>query len=388
MAKLSKVIPREFVDYYYKHSDPYKWTDEEIQTVKDMLSPCDPNSHTRGGYKYSILHFHLPYEIIKWCIDRGADVNVKHTYGTPLFKHAYDKSYETCVLLIEHGADVNAESYDGTTVLFHAADNGATSIVKLLLEHGADSSHRSNNINGNKTPLLYMLSRDRWGCGDIAEILVEDQKKHGGISEEDWSNARKYVLQMGYEWELKKSDKTRHDDDEKYRDDPELYEWIVACEQRNEESFKILYALFDVEPVKPIVKHDGKSPITVDPSLDYKQQFTKLWEYLVPVQGKCVSVQGEVIRISGRLNDEINGNGGANWDGHYKKMVLEMPKCLADGNSLEKTDLERVQGICNSILESGGYNCKEEINEIAEISVKWVSMNPDPIPLGDVPYKR
>jgi len=187
---------------------------------------------------------------------------------------------------------------------------------------------------------------------------------------------------------LKKSDKTRHDDDEKYRDDPELYEWIVACEQRNEESFKILYALFDVEPVKPIVKHDGKSPITVDPSLDYKQQFTKLWEYLVPVQGKCVSVQGEVIRISGRLNDEINGNGGANWDGHYKKMVLEMPKCLADGNSLEKTDLERVQGICNSILESGGYNCKEEINEIAEISVKWISLNSDPIPLGDVPYKR
>lgn len=392
MRKLSKTIPKEFISFYYNHRDPYKWTDDEIKMCKDLLSECDQNAHTRNSAKDSILHFHLPFEVIKWCIERGADVNDKNTYGTPLFKHAYDKTYETCKLLIEHGADVNIEDYEGNTALFNAADNGAVNVVKLLIEHGADSGHHSNHNGYNRTPLLYILSRGNWSCGDIAEILVHDQKKNGGIPDEEWITAQKYVLEMGYEYELQKSDKSKYEDDEKYKDDPELYKWLInsrtEMELEYKDSFKKLYSLFEVEPVKSILKHDGKSPIIIDKLLTFEKKFSTLWDFLVPVNGKCYTVQGEVIRICGRVDNEVNGNGGANWDVQYRKMLKTMPIYLNMGNSLVKEDLSSVQSICEAIIESGGYNCGDEINQLKAVSLKWIESNHEPIILEKVSYKR
>ena len=64
-------------------------------------------------------------------------------YGwTPLIVAAYNNSYSIVKYLIENGADVNAVNYNGTTPLMYAKDAviqlGETKVLDLLLEAGAD----------------------------------------------------------------------------------------------------------------------------------------------------------------------------------------------------------------------------------------------------------
>lgn len=82
--------------------------------------------------------------------------------------------------------------------------------------------------------------------------------------------------------------------------------------------------LFDIERPASTV-HDGKSLITVT-ATDWREQHAELWNLLVPGRGKCKTVQGEVVRIGGRINNEIFRQGGAHWDGEFCKMLNALKK--------------------------------------------------------------
>lgn len=84
--------------------------------------------------------------------------------------------------------------------------------------------------------------------------------------------------------------------------------------------------------------HDGVSPIHI-PEQSESGVFQWLWDYLVPLSGKAQTAQGEVIRIVGRVNNEIMGNGGANWDSDYRKMLRIFPEYLRLGNPLKDEDI-------------------------------------------------
>lgn len=395
MNKLSKEIPQEFFEFLRSHNEPKRWTESAIQECKEILSNCDPNATSDNVYQKYLLLTSIPLEIVKWLVERGADVNVKSTYDTPLMKHAYSREYEICKFLIENGADVNAECFAGMTALCRAADNCAAEVVRLLLENGADSSHHLHSVlEDGRTALLYVLSRHRLaGSGDVAELLVNDQKKHGGIPETEWKQAQKYVHEMGHQYELKKSNKKGEVDEdlERFKNDPELYNWLLNSRKetaiKEKESIEKLYEVFGVEPVKPIIKHDGKSPITIDETLSKEKQFSALWDYLVPAKGHAQTVQGELIRISGRLDDEINGNGGSNWDSQYEKMTRAIVRYLKNGSSLSKEELQDVKYICDGIIEDEGYNC-DGLEELQDFILKWISQNPQPIILEKVGYRR
>jgi hypothetical protein len=77
------------------------------------------------------------------------------------------------------------------------------------------------------------------------------------------------------------------------------------------EALDKLYALFDVPPVPRRTLHDGKSPITAN-AVRWEERYQELWKLLVPSSGAAATAQGEVIRISGRISDELERNGGAN----------------------------------------------------------------------------
>ena len=152
------------------------------------------------------------------------------------------------------------------------------------------------------------------------------------------------------------------------------------------------YAIFDVTPAKPVLKHDGKSPIEVDRNLSVVEQHSALWEYLVPASGKCSTVQGEVIRITGRVDGEANNNGGANWDAEYRKMLDALEQFFLQGNALGEYDLNEAR---DAIIEinhfkaaPGCYGCQKQIDYLIELAVKWIWQNPEPIKLGKVAYKR
>lgn len=372
MAKLRMTLPKEFSKFYY--SRPFKWSAEDVAQCKEMLTPCDPNARDRGGYKQTALHYLVPFEIAKWLVERGADVNASNTYGTPLFKHAGGRDYNICKLLVEHGADVNVENYAGQTAMFTAADRGDSDVIRLLLEHGADPCHHSRKFDDELTPLLYMLRRIDYGpkeaMASTAELLVEAQRARGGIPDEEWSMAQKFVAKIGHTFELYKSNA-----DENSRAE---YESAMAR----------LYTLFDVAPAAPVVKHDGKSLITLDENLTISKQHHELWELLVPASGKCATVQGEVVRITGRVGFECNGNGGVNWDAEYRKMLKALIDLFALGNALDEDDIIAVRKAAYSINGCKARGCEEKTDILLEFAVKWVRQNPVPISLGDVNYVR
>ena len=137
MTKLKKTLPNDLARFCMNHERD--WCEPIIEKLKEMLSECEPDATTRGGNKYTVLHYtNIPVEIVAWQIERGATVDAPHTYGTPLFAHARKGNFDICKLLIEKGADVNAENYENATPLFAAADGGKVEVIKLLLENGAE----------------------------------------------------------------------------------------------------------------------------------------------------------------------------------------------------------------------------------------------------------
>ena len=74
-------------------------------------------------------------------IAKGANVNAAWRYGeTPLF-FACDRGFASVVkVLLEHGAEVNVkDSFYGMTPVTRAADKDRVDIVKMLLARGANS---------------------------------------------------------------------------------------------------------------------------------------------------------------------------------------------------------------------------------------------------------
>jgi hypothetical protein len=77
-----------------------------------------------------------------------------------------------------------------------------------------------------------------------------------------------------------------------------------------------LYKLLNVTPVPPRCIHDGISMIRVE-ATGWVDQHEELWGLLVPGQGSAKTVQGEAIRITGRISQDE----GAHWDAEYRKML-------------------------------------------------------------------
>ena len=268
---------------------------------------------------------------------------------------------------------MEAVDHEGKTPLFNAADMGAVDIVKLLLDNGADPNHHTRPVYDNQTPLLFMLIRMEPASGhkaEIAEILIKACGGKENIPHEEWEKARDCIRKKGERHEL---DRANYPEFDFGPSDAEMNRF---------------YEVFDVEPVKPIIKHDGVSPIIVDTSLPVGKIHDALWDFLVPGSGKCKNVQGELIRVTGRVDDEVYRNGGCNWDSSYSKMLKAVEKYLAMGTPLEDTDIEAARNAALEINNSKGCCDMEPVDLLKELAVKWVSLNSDPIELGKVSYKR
>jgi ankyrin repeat protein len=120
----------------------------QVTIVRALLEKgADPNARDGSGMT-ALLHAaaHRYTAVVEALLDKGADPNAKDVYGQPPLFFAVENGDEVGVrALLRKGADPNAISgrtgiggTDADTALKRAAAKGGTSVVRALLEGGAD----------------------------------------------------------------------------------------------------------------------------------------------------------------------------------------------------------------------------------------------------------
>ncbi len=330
-----------------------------IDELKAVFDRCQLNAV--GGYrKGSALSFRgVPDELVRWLVQQGADINMPDRFGdTPL--HCQARYHGSNVrLFAELGADIHSlDRLRKRTPLHSAATHFNADAVKALLELKADPlALDSSGKNPMNAMLLSCSNINLAAAADIARLLIDAGTP---IDEQ----ARAQIKKLGQTFEFHRENFA-----------PELLDAADA-------GLHQLYELFDVEPVPALVRHNGTDRITVHAST-WQSQHAELWNILVPSQGKAATVQGEVIRLTGRLSYELLDNGGINWDSDYKKMAAALADYVSMGTPLSKDELNEFRQLVSCITKNDDAPAR-----LTELGVGWVVLNPTPIPLDKTDYRR
>lgn len=352
MAKKKKTLPKNFDELISKN---------DLENLKKVFDTCELDA--RGGYeKTTALSFlNIPDELVRWLVESGADIEAVDTYErTALHRHTMSRSGNITVFL-ELGANFKAVDKYGDTPLHFAAGNSFNiTSVKRLVEYGADT----NAINGNnQTPLERALSRannmDIIHLEEISRILLQSTTVITQIMRDE-------ITRIGENFEF-------------YRES-----FNKEYLEETDKALLNLYEMYKVQPVKRRIMHDGVSPIIVG-GTSWQKQFEELSEILIPSSGSAKTIQGEVVRIAGKVRDEIYRNGGGNWDNDFKKMLDAFILHLSSMNALSNKELEDSNILIKEIYKSG---FADDLNFLCEIATKWVLLNPTPISLNKPNYNR
>ncbi len=349
MAKKKKTLPANFNELLEA---------KDLEALKAVFNECELNAYDRYSFKKPALSFYdIPLELMDWLIAQGADINVKDEYDrTPLHYHAQVNNVERVALLLEKGADIEAQDKYKNTPLHFAEYNAE--VVQLLIEKGADIKAKDDR---GYNPMERMLSRLRNAYIEKATKTAEVYLK-AGLKPTKF--AKEQITRIGEDFEFHRQGFN-----------PEYLEQTDSALQQ-------LYKLFDVPPVPRRIQHDGKSPIVLAGET-WEKRYEQAWELLVPSSGRASTVQGEVVRIAGRVNDELLRNAMGNWNKEYQKMLNAITGYLQQGNSLSESELTEVAGIQKHILEDDGTGTQR----LCELAIVWVVQNPQPMALEKVNYK-
>ena len=349
MAKKKKTLPANFYELLEA---------KDLEALKAVFNECELNAYDRRSFNKPALSFYeIPLELMDWLITQGADINVKDEYDrTPLYYHAQVNNVEKVALLLEKGADIEAQDKYKNTPLHFAEYNAEA--AQLLIEKGADIKAKDNMGHNVMERMLARLSNGYLvKAAKAAEVYLKAGLKPNKFAKEQ-------VTRVGEDFEFHRNNFN-----------PEYLEETDAALQE-------LYKLFDVPPVPRHIQHDGKSAIVLAGDT-WEKRYEQAWTLLVPGSGSATTVQGEVVRIAGRVNDELLCNAMGNWDKEYRKMLTAISGYLQQGNPLSESELAEVADIQKHILDDDGSGTQR----LCELATTWVVQNPEPIALGKVNYK-
>lgn len=312
MAKKRVTLPKEFKDLM---------DEGNIEALKAVYDRCELTAHDGRFSLCTPLHMGgVPDELVIWLVEKGLDINIPDYYGaTPLYRQA-TMGRDTVKLLFELGADIEKSNTYGNTPLHMAAEFFHPKTVALLLEKGANVNPKNDR---GQTPLDSVLTVCRGiyiaQTAEIASMLLDAGAKKT-------SQMKEKVEQIGKDFEFHRE--SIHPD------------YIEGADK----GLAKLYELFDVKPVEKRLTHDGVSPILVKEG-SWEEQYEELWSFLIPSSGAAKTVQGEVIRIPGRVRDELDRNGGVNWDRDYRKMLQALPQYLSLGIPFQNKNWKRLKSL-------------------------------------------
>lgn len=140
------------------------------------------------------------------------------------------------------------------------------------------------------------------------------------------------------------------------------------------ESLRKLCALFGLEQreARPALKIGER--LDLDSSVPPLQQYGELWDRLVPDSGRCETLQGEVIRIVGEISNIVCGGGREKRGSSLRVLLNQYIRLISFNSSSSSLYLSRAKAVVVSLqCHNAGM---KSVNEIAEIAVEWVRLNP------------
>lgn len=128
--------------------------------IVDLLIERGANVNHPGDIGATPLHMAVFPDVALALLRNGADINaMSRTRGTPLFSQTMDNRFSVIRQLLDKGADTSLpNAADGRTPLHLAAAIGATDVLELLLRHGA-RMETLDQTGG--TPLVSAVRADR-----------------------------------------------------------------------------------------------------------------------------------------------------------------------------------------------------------------------------------
>lgn len=354
MAKKRVTLPKEFKDLM---------DEGNIEALKAVYDHCELTAHDGRFSLCTPLHMGgVPDELVIWLVEKGLDINIPDYYGaTPLYRQAI-LGRDTVKLLCELGADIEKPNRYGDTPLHMAAEFFHPKTVKFLINKGANVNVENDM---GRTPLASVLMVCRGiyiaQTAEIASMLLEAGAKKTSAMKEKVEN-------IGKDFEFHRE--SIHTD------------YIEAADK----GLTKLYELFDVKPVEKRITHDGVSPIKLVEG-SWEEQYEELWSFLIPSSGPAKTVQGEVIRIPGRVRDELDRNGGVNWDRDYRKMLQALPQYLSLGIPLSDQELEETKELIAQV-HGKDFDDEPRLDRLCQLAIAWIKQNPEPLLLEKTSYKR
>lgn len=348
-----KKLPLEIKDFL---------KDGNITELKRLFSQCEPNAIAYLGS--NIFSFSpMPREFAFWAKEQGADINFKDHHGqTPIF-HIVRMDGDVA-LLIELGAEIEAARPDGFTPLHAAAARGRKKAMRTLLKAGAkiDAQTKDYHGYGHFTPVETALYSSDLSCTKKYEIckFLLDQ------GAEMTDRSRQFVSAFSETFH-------RHT----------LGKKATKFLQNQADALEKLCKLFDAEMLREAPFHDGVSPIILTTVGGFKNNFEELWNFLVPPRGRAQTAQGEVIRIAGRIEDELMRNGGLNWDEDYRKMLYTFREYLRFTAPSDEPDAY-IDEIIDALKDGDVHDGM--IVRLHYCALNWVEDNPEVMPLIEADY--
>src|SRR3954470_15427701 len=84
---------------------------------------------------------------------------------------------------------------------------------------------------------------------------------------------------------------------------------------------------------------------------NWKREQERLWDALVPPTGHATTLQGELIRLAGKLTDEAYRNGNENWDDSYGAPSWQfIGEHLNDPSTFTPTQLTAISTAVSTII--------------------------------------
>ncbi len=329
-----------------------------INEIYSVFETCDVNAVGGSGKETAISFDLCPDEVVVWLVENGANLSAKNTWGRTALHNRVGSRRSSIKVLLNLGMDITLLDNYGNTPLHSAADSHNPESTKILIEHG--SNIYTKNIEG-LTPLEVGLRSCR--NIDIAHT-VEVAKMLLDAGAEITNKCKEYVENIGRTFEFHR---------ERINQDS-----VQSVSNALDE----MYRLFNVTPIQRLKKYDGKSQI-IAATTTWQKQHEELWNLLVPSSGHAETIQGELIRISGKISNEVEGNGAINWDKEYVKMAETFLELLARGNGLSSAEIIEASNIVKTIKNIDGRS-----QQLAKLALAWVKKNPSPLIMEKPNYKR